>query len=197
MPARGIESLATAKALEDLGKISLGATESSSPIYLSDIAAVRLGPDIRRGVADWNGQGETVGGIVVMRFGENARTTIENVRNKLADLEKGLPPGVAIDVGYDRGDLIDRAADTLKHTQIIADAAREVGPSLFFALLIIVVSFLPIFVLHHGTVDLPGDLLYCQEYIALQAVPGRCQTPQLLELNTFSAASRSFAKGRE
>jgi Cu(I)/Ag(I) efflux system membrane protein CusA/SilA len=244
---KSLDELRTEQALRDLREISLGAGPSGSPIYLADVADVRTGPDIRRGVADWNGDGETVGGVIVMRFGENARTTIEAVKTKLADLEKGLPPGVALQVAYDRSDLIDRAVHTLSHTlieeitvvglvcilfllharselvavfvvptgvlasillmhilginanvmslggiaiaigvmvdssiimvenshkhldreeerlhalhavgkpgtprpraDIIAEAAREVGPSLFFALLIITVSFLPIFVL--------------------------------------------------
>ncbi|MEX0777274.1 MAG: efflux RND transporter permease subunit [Phycisphaeraceae bacterium] len=244
---KSIGELRTNKALSELRQVALGVSGTGSPIYLGDVAEVRIGPDIRRGVADWNGQGETVGGIIVMRFGENARTTIHSVKTKLAELEKGLPPGVGIEIAYDRSDLIDRAVQTLSHTLIeeiivvglvcilfllharselvavfvvptgvlasillmrllginanvmslggiaiaigvmvdssiimvenshkhldreeerlhelakagqtaeprprttvIAEAAKEVGPSLFFALLIITVSFLPIFVL--------------------------------------------------
>ncbi len=236
------------KVMAQLRKISLGASEDGTPIYLRDVAQVREAPDIREGVLDWNGRGETVGGIVVMRFGQNALTVIDAVKAKLAELEKGLPPGVAIRTAYDRSALIERAVHTLreslveeitvvglvcilfllharselvavfvvptgvltsilvmklvginanimslggiaiaigvmvdssiimvenshKHldreeerqhhlaaaglpveprprTEIIAEAAKEVGPSLFFALLIIVVSFLPIFVLN-------------------------------------------------
>ncbi len=229
------------RVLEELRTIALGATPSGAPIYLSDVARVQVGPDIRRGIAEWNGEGETVGGIVIMRFGENAQRTIDRVREKLGDLEKGLPPGVAIEVAYDRSDLIGRAVSTLTHTlieeivvvslvivlfllharsafvaafvlptgvlaalgvmylfginanimslggiaisigvmvdssivmvenahkhlehentrvaqglparpriDIMSEAAREVGPTLFFSLLIITVSFLPIFVL--------------------------------------------------
>ncbi len=75
-----------------------------------------MGPEIRRGVAEWNGEGEAVGGIIVMRFGENALTTIERVQGKLTELEKGLPPGVGIEVGYDRSDLIRRAMQTVSKT---------------------------------------------------------------------------------
>ncbi len=236
-----VEDVRSQRALEDLRGIALGVNDSGSPIRLADVAEVRLGPDIRRGIAEWNGEGEVVGGIVIMRFGENAKRTIENVRGRLAELERGLPPGVAIEIAYDRSDLIERAVETLRHTlteevlvvavvcilfllharsalvaafvlptgvlatltimnlvginanimslggiaisigvmvdssiimvenahkflelerhrvaggapprprlEVIGDAAKEVGPSLFFALLVIVVSFLPIFVL--------------------------------------------------
>jgi Cu(I)/Ag(I) efflux system membrane protein CusA/SilA len=102
--------------LEQLRKVSLGATLEGQPIYLADVAVLRIGPDIRRGVAEWNGEGEVAAGIIVMRFRENARATIDRVRAKLAELEQGLPPGVALDVGYDRSNLINRAIDTLSHT---------------------------------------------------------------------------------
>jgi len=236
-----IEDLRTDRALRELGIIALAADEKGRPVYLSDVADIRIGPEIRRGIADWNGEGESVGAVVIMRFGENARDTIARVRDKLDDLETGLPAGVAIRTGYDRSDLIDRAVETLNHTlieeitivslvvmiflvharsalvamvvlpmgvlsallimrvigvsanimslggiaisigvmvdsaiimvenahkhlerekdrvasggapaprsAIIAAAAKEVGPSLFFALLIITVSFLPVFAL--------------------------------------------------
>ncbi|MCB9581108.1 MAG: efflux RND transporter permease subunit [Polyangiaceae bacterium] len=238
---QSVEELRNEKVLAGLRTVSLGANEEGKPIYLKDVAEVRTGPDIRRGVADWNGGGETVGGVIIMRFGENARQTIDNVRAKLTDLERGLPPGVAIQPAYDRSDLIGRAVNTLTHTlieemvvvslvillfllharsalvavvvlpigvlgsfiamklfginanimslggialaigvmvdsaiimvenahkhldheaerlkqggvprsrvEIIAEAAAETGPTLFFSLLIITVSFLPIFVL--------------------------------------------------
>ncbi len=242
-----VGELRTQKVLADLAKVSVGVSSTGSPIYLADLTNIGIGPDIREGVVDWNGNGETVGGVIVMRFGQNARTTIQGVKTRLADLEKGLPPGVGIETAYDRSDLIERAVHTLGHTlieeiivvglvcilfllharselvavfvvptgvlssillmkllginanvmslggiaiaigvmvdssiimvenshkhldreeerlhalekagkpavprprtAIIAEAAKEVGPSLFFALLIIVVSFLPIFVL--------------------------------------------------
>ncbi|MEO8268484.1 MAG: efflux RND transporter permease subunit, partial [Aureliella sp.] len=99
-----------------LRKTSLGATAEGSPIYLRDVADIRIGPDIRRGIAEWNGEGETVGAIVIMRYGENARDTIGRVKKKLAELEQGLPPGVSVEVGYDRSDLIKRATETLTGT---------------------------------------------------------------------------------
>jgi len=231
----------TDKVLEDLRQIALSATPAGTPVYLGDVADIAIGPDLRRGVAEWNGRGETVGGVIVMRFGENARDTIEGVRDRLIELERGLPPGVAVEVAYDRSDLIERAVETVTgtlieeilvvglvilvfllharsalvaacvlpagvlltltvmyalglnanimslggiaisigvmvdssivmvenahkhlereherrrsgepprpHAAVIADAAAEVGPTLFFSLLVIMVSFLPIFVL--------------------------------------------------
>jgi Cu(I)/Ag(I) efflux system membrane protein CusA/SilA len=113
---RSIEQLRTERALEELGRIALRTSDLGSPIYLADVAEIRIGPEIRRGVAEWNGEGEVVSGTVVMRFGENAQRTIERVRHKLADLEQGLPPGVAVLVAYDRSDLIERAVETVYHT---------------------------------------------------------------------------------
>jgi Cu(I)/Ag(I) efflux system membrane protein CusA/SilA len=261
---RSPEDVRTEKVIEDLRKISLGAGADGSPIYLRDVADVRLGSEMRRGVLDWNGEGEAAGGIVVMRFGENARTTIEKVKARMLEAEHGLPPGVGIEAGYDRSDLIDRSIATLtdtlieeitvvalicilfllharselvavfvvptgvlvsilimhlfginanvmslggiaiaigvmvdssivmvenshKHldreeerlaalrakgltavprprTEIIAEAAKEVGPSLFFALLIIVVSFLPIFVLGEQEGRLFRPLAYTKTF---------------------------------
>ncbi|MEE9404026.1 MAG: efflux RND transporter permease subunit [Algisphaera sp.] len=106
----------TPAVLSDLRQIALSATANGTPVYLRDVAQVTLGPDIRRGVAEWNGRGETVGGVVLMRFGENARDTIDRVRKRLSELEQGLPPGVAIEVAYDRSDLIERAVSTVAHT---------------------------------------------------------------------------------
>jgi Cu(I)/Ag(I) efflux system membrane protein CusA/SilA len=239
--ALGLERQRTLTTIGDLRSISLGATANGTPIYLRDVAQVAVGPDIRQGITEWNGEGEGVGGIIVMRFGENARTTINSVRNRLAELEKTLPPGVEIVTAYDRSDLIDRSIETLSHAlgeemlivalvtilfliharsalvavvvlptgvvgslllmhllglnanimslggiaiaigvmvdssiimvenahdhllrekkrvegggeprqhkEVIAEAATEVGPSLFFSLLIITVSFIPVFAL--------------------------------------------------
>ncbi|QNN25360.1 efflux RND transporter permease subunit [Planctomycetales bacterium ZRK34] len=113
-----IEEVRSERALEQLGTIALGVSDQGKPIYLRDVAEVRLGPEIRRGIVEWNGEGEVVGGVIVMRFGENARDTIQNVRTKLGELENGLPPGVAIRTAYDRSDLIDRAVQTVTHTLI-------------------------------------------------------------------------------
>ncbi len=88
---------------------------TGTPILVRQVAQVTLGPDIRRGVADLDGEGDTVGGIVVMRQGENALAVIERVRARLAELRPTLPPGVEIVTTYDRSDLIHRAIDTLLH----------------------------------------------------------------------------------
>jgi len=259
-----VEEARSERVLEELSLISLGADQDGTPIYLRDVGEVRLGPEIRRGVIEWNGEGEAVGGIVVLRYAENARDTIERVQEKLAVLARGLPPGVGIEVGYDRSDLIDRAVHTLtgtlieeitvvalvcilfllharselvavfvvptgvlasivlmhllginanimslggiaiaigvmvdssivmvenahKHldreeerlraleaagkparprprTAVIADAAKEVGPSLFFSLLIITVSFVPVFVLGEQSGRLFKPLAYTKTF---------------------------------
>ena len=258
--ARGqrLEPLRTARALDDLRAVSLATTPSGVPVTLADVADVRVGPEARRGVADWDGLGEVVGGIVVMRHEENARATIARVKARLAELEPSLPPGVAVVTAYDRSGLIDRAAATLtatlleemlvvtlvvllfllharsalvaafvlpsgvlasllamhlldlnanimalggialaigvmvdsaivmvenahKHLEleharvaagaaprpraaVITDAAREVGPSLFFSLLIITVSFLPVFALGEQSGRLFKPLAYTKTF---------------------------------
>ena len=235
------------QSLEDLGRIAVSVDDKGTPILLKDVATLQIGPELRRGILEWNGQGEAVGGIVVMRYGENAREVIQRVKEKLADLEKGLPEGVKIVTGYDRAALIERAVDTLKtklteemivvalvcivfllhlrsafvavftlpvgilmsflimypfginanimslggiaiaigvmvdaaivmvenahkhlerdrgkksHTQIIMEASKEVGPALFFSLLIITVSFLPVFSLMEQSGRLFRPLAY-------------------------------------
>ncbi len=104
-----------AGAVEDFEKIVVMATPNGVPVLLRDLARVELGPDIRRGVSDLDGQGDAVGGIVVMRHGENALNVIKAVKERLKDVEHGLPSGVRIVTTYDRADLIERALDTLKH----------------------------------------------------------------------------------
>ncbi|MCJ7816196.1 MAG: CusA/CzcA family heavy metal efflux RND transporter, partial [Xanthomonadales bacterium] len=106
------------KSKEDLGAIPLGMNAQGTPIRLADVADIRLGPQMRRGIAELNGEGEVVGGIIVMRFGENARKTINGVKEKLAELRKSLPEGVEIVETYDRSTLIDRAVETLQHKLI-------------------------------------------------------------------------------
>ena len=227
--------------IEDLNQIPVDVDAKGTPIRLEDVANVHLGPELRRGVVELNGEGEVAGGVVVMRYGENALATIEGVRRKLEELKKGLPKGIEIVTVYDRGNLIERAVDNLKEKLIeesivvslitilflfharsalvailslpvgiliafiimrwqginanimslggiaiaigamidgaivmienahkhiealgeekgstlhmherweaVAEAAREVGPALFFSLLIITVSFLPVFTL--------------------------------------------------
>ncbi|MGI1679033.1 MAG: efflux RND transporter permease subunit [Cellvibrionaceae bacterium] len=101
------------KSVNDLENVSLGVNESGTPISLGDVADIGLGPQMRRGIAELNGDGEVVGGIVVMRFGENAQTTINAVKMKLEELKKGLPEGVEIIPVYDRSGLIERAVGNL------------------------------------------------------------------------------------
>ncbi len=213
----------------------VGTDGQGTPILVRDLAEVDIGPEMRRGVAELDGQGEAVGGIVVMRFGDNALQTIENVKRKLESLQAGLPEGVRSRPVYDRSGLIERAVSTLKeklieesivvalvtalflfhlpsalvaiftlpvailmafivmhlqginanimslggiaiaigamvdaaiimienahkhlerdqgkkpHWEIILDSAKEVGPTLFYSLLVITVSFVPVFALH-------------------------------------------------
>jgi Cu(I)/Ag(I) efflux system membrane protein CusA/SilA len=103
------------KSVEDLSAIPLGMNAQGTPIRLADVADIRLGPQMRRGIAELDGEGEVVGGIIVMRFGENARKTITGVKEKLSELEKSLPDGVEIVEAYDRSSLIERAVVNLQH----------------------------------------------------------------------------------
>jgi len=109
-----IRGLGYLKSLEDIDDVVVAATEEGTPVRVSDIGEVRLAPEVRRGVADLNGRGDAVGGIVVMRFGENALATIERVKTKLAEIQDGLPEGMIIRSVYDRSDLILHAISTLK-----------------------------------------------------------------------------------
>ncbi len=245
--------------LDDLRRIPLGVNDRGTPILLKDVAEVRIGPQMRRGIAELDGEGEVVGGIIVMRFGENALTTIEGVKRKLKELQAGLPEGVEIVETYDRSQLIERAVDTLngklleeflvvalvcavflfhlrsalvaiislpigilaafvimhaqginanimslggiaiaigamvdaaivmienvhKHIEkepltdenrwrIMREATREVGPPLFFSLLIITLSFLPVFTLEAQEGRLFAPLAFTKTY-AMAAAAG-------------------------
>ena len=231
-----IRGLGYLKSLDDLGNVPVMA-KNGIPVLIKDLGTISFGPDIREGVAEWNGEGETVGGIVVMRYGLNALTVIDGVKKKLAEIKSSLPPGVEVVSGYDRAGLIRASINTLKRSlieeaiivslvitvflfhfrsalipiltlpialaisfipmyylnvssnimslgglalaigvlvdaaivmvengyrrlserqahaseperlHILIDAAKQVGPALFFSLLIIVVSFLPVFLL--------------------------------------------------
>ena len=244
---------------EDLANIPLGVNEQGTPLVLSDVAEIRIGPQMRRGIAELDGEGEVVGGVIVMRWGENASRTIDLVKARLAELERSLPDGVEIVVTYDRSDLIDRAVDTLqgklveeflvvalvcavflfhirssaviffslpvgilvafivmhlqginanimslggiaiaigamvdaaivmienahKHIEkepltdenrwrIMQEAATEVGPPLFFSLLIITLSFLPVFTLEAQEGRLFAPLAFTKTY-AMAAAAG-------------------------
>lgn len=236
----------------DLNSIPLGVSESGVPLRLSDVADINLGPQMRRGIAELNGEGETVGAVVVMRFGENAQKTIDGVKAKLESLKQGLPDGVEIITVYDRSGLIENAVDNLWHKlleelvmvglvclifllhlrsslvaiislpigilaafvimyfqglnanimslggiaiaigamidgaivlienlhkhlgrqqvtkenrwQIVADSAAEVGPALFFSLLIITVSFIPVFTLEAQEGRMFSPLAFTKTY---------------------------------
>lgn len=102
--------------LEDLELAPLKVTGDGTPVYVKDVAEVKLGPDIRRGIAELDGRGEVVGGVVIMRYGENALDVIQAVKKRLAEVEKSLPEGVEVVVTYDRSGLIEASIDTLKKT---------------------------------------------------------------------------------
>jgi Cu(I)/Ag(I) efflux system membrane protein CusA/SilA len=108
-----VRGLGYFKSLQDLANIPVG-THNGVPVLVSDLGTVAFGPDIRRGVADWNGEDETVGGIVVMRFGQNALTVINGIKQKIAEVQRSLLPGVEIVSGYDRSGLIHKSIETLQ-----------------------------------------------------------------------------------
>jgi Cu(I)/Ag(I) efflux system membrane protein CusA/SilA len=236
----------------DLEKIPLGMNDKGTPVRLKDIAEIRLGPQLRRGIAELNGEGEVVGAVVIMRYGENARTTITGVKERLAELQDSLPEGVEVIETYNRSALIERSIETLKtklveeflvvvlvcilflfhfrsslviiislpvgiiiaflimrfqglnanimslggiaiaigamvdaaivmietvhkkmeqddydpkkHWAVIAEAATEVGPPLFFSLLIITLSFLPVFTLQAQEGRMFAPLAFTKTY---------------------------------
>jgi len=107
------------RSVADVGSIVVGTNrEGGTPILVKHLGTVVLGPDIRRGTAELDGEGETVGAIVIMRFGENALKVIERIRVKLKEIEPNLPPGVKIVTTYDRAELIERSIETLKGTLV-------------------------------------------------------------------------------
>ncbi len=246
-----VRGLGYIKSVKDVENIPLGVDEHGTPVLVKNVARVHLGPELRRGLAEWNGEGEIVGGIVVMRYGENALKTIKAVKAKLEDLKKGLPEGVTLHTAYDRSGLIERAIENLKgklleeslivalvtivfllhfrsslvailtlplgiliafivmraqdinanimslggiaiaigamvdaaivmienahkhlerdrskkdHWAIILDASKEVGPALFYSLLIITLSFLPVFSLQAQEGRLFKPLAYTKTY---------------------------------
>jgi Cu(I)/Ag(I) efflux system membrane protein CusA/SilA len=132
--------------VQDLGALERVAIRSSGPqgipILVRDVGSVRYGPDIRRGLLEWNGEGETVGAVVVMRYGENALDVIERVRRKIDDLKPGLPAGVEVEIAYDRSALIGRSIDTLK--QALIEEAITVSLVLILFLLHFRSALLPI-----------------------------------------------------
>jgi Cu(I)/Ag(I) efflux system membrane protein CusA/SilA len=128
-----VRGLGYLRSTEDLENVPM-ATKNGTPVLLRDLASVTFGPDIRRGVAEWNGEGETAGGIIVMRYGMNALRVIDGVKNKLEEIKASLPPGVEIVSGYDRSNLIQASIATLQR-----DLLEEV----------IIVSFVTIAFLFH------------------------------------------------
>jgi Cu(I)/Ag(I) efflux system membrane protein CusA/SilA len=246
-----VRGLGLIKSIEDIKNVVIGVDGNGTPVTVRDVAHVHLGPELRRGIAELDGEGEVAGGIIVMRYGENALEVIENVKAKIENLKAGLPVGVEIQTVYDRSGLIERAIETLteklieesivvalicvvfllhfrsalvaivslpigiliafivmsfqginanimslggiaiaigamidaaivmienahKHIehdgetkdrwQIIIDAASEVGPSLFFSLLIITVSFMPVFTLEAQEGRLFSPLAFTKTY---------------------------------
>ena len=105
------------KTLDDFRAVPIRTAAGGIPVSLGDVATVQVGPDMRRGIAELNGEGEVAGGVIVMRQGKNAREVIEGVRTKLAELKASLPPGVEIVTTYDRSGLIDRAVEMLICTE--------------------------------------------------------------------------------
>ncbi len=102
------------KSLDDFRNIPIITSETGVPVLLKDVARIQIGPEMRRGIAELNGEGEVAGGVIIMRSGKNALETIEAVKAKLEQLKPGLPPGVEIITTYDRSDLINRAVDNLR-----------------------------------------------------------------------------------
>ncbi len=130
-----VRGLGYIRSIDDLNTVPVGVDDNGTPIRLRDIANVQIGPELRRGVVDLNGEGEVAGGVVIMRFGENALSTIQAVRAKLEELKTGLPDGVEIVPVYDRGDLIERAVASL-NTSLLQE--------------LIIVSFVVILFLLHA-----------------------------------------------
>ncbi len=263
------------RGLEDLAKVPVGLGDNGTPVRLGDVATLQVAGEARRGVGEWNGEGEAVGAVVISRFGENAYKVIRDVKRRLFELEDGLPPGVAVRASYDRSALIERAVGTLrkgvteelivvaaicvlflahlpsafvsivvlpigllasilvmnllginanimslgglalaigvmvdsgvvmienahKHAEreeervargeaarpraeVVLEAAKEVGPSLFFSLLVITVSFLPIFVLGEQSGRLFKPLAYTKTFaIVAGAILGVTVVPVLM-----------------
>jgi copper/silver efflux system protein len=154
-----IRGLGYLKSLDDLENVPV-ATKNGTPVLIRDLGTVTFGPDIRRGAADWNGEGETVGGIVVMRFGMNALDVINGVKKKVAEIAPSLPPGIEIRSGYDRSGLIDASIHTLQR-DLLEEAVIVSLVTIMFLFhfrsalipiltipIAIVASFIPMYYLH-------------------------------------------------
>ncbi|MFZ4832195.1 efflux RND transporter permease subunit [Rouxiella sp. Mn2063] len=135
---------------EDFRQVVIRSDANGTPVLLGDVARIQIGPEIRRGVAELNGQGEVAGGVVIMRSGKNALATIEGVKEKLAELKKSLPAGVEVVTTYDRSKLIDRAVDNLTDKLIEEFVAVAVICALFlfhFRSALVAILALPVGVL--------------------------------------------------
>lgn len=145
-----VRGLGYIKSPQEVEKIVVGADKNGVPIYVKNIGTVQMGGEIRRGLLDKNGDGEVVGGIVVMRYQENAQAVINRVKEKIKQISKGLPPGVEIKVAYDRSDLIQRSVNTLKHTLIEESIIVSVVIFIFlfhFRSALVIIASIPIAVL--------------------------------------------------
>jgi Cu(I)/Ag(I) efflux system membrane protein CusA/SilA len=136
------------KKKSDIADIPLKVNSDGTPVYVKDVATVSIGPDMRRGVAELDGKGETVGGIVVMRYGENALKVIDAVKQRLDEVRKGLPPGVKLVVTYDRSGLIRKSIETLRHT--LMEEMLVVSIIIFLFLLHVRSALVPILTLPIG-----------------------------------------------
>ncbi|QDU63013.1 Cation efflux system protein CusA [Planctomycetes bacterium Pan216] len=143
--------------LADLGAIAIGTQQDGSPIFLRDIARIQIGPALRRGIAEWNGKGQVVAAVVLMRYQENAYAVIQSVKEKLDQLRVGLPPGVDVKTSYDRSALIERAVATLQRKLI--EEVTVVAIIIMIFLLHFRSSVVAIFVLPMGVL---GSLLIMQ-----------------------------------
>ena len=136
--------------VEDLRRVPLRVSDAGAPVYLEDVATVQIGPDMRRGLVELDGEGEVVGGIVVMRYGENALRVVGAVKARLAELQAGLPQGVEVLVTYDRSELIEASIDTLRRTLI--EEMAIVSFVIFVFLLHVRSALIPILTIPVGVV---------------------------------------------
>ncbi|MBU4236850.1 MAG: efflux RND transporter permease subunit, partial [Proteobacteria bacterium] len=153
-----VRGLGYIKSVADIEQVVVSTDRAGTPILVKDLAEVGIGPELRRGATELDGKGETVGGIVVMRYGENALAVIENVKKKLVSLQAGLPEGVRIKAVYDRSGLIERAVDNLKEKLIEESIVVALVtalflfhlPSAFVAIFTLPVAILMAFIVMHA-----------------------------------------------
>jgi Cu(I)/Ag(I) efflux system membrane protein CusA/SilA len=153
-----VRGLGYIQSIKDIEQVVLGTDRQGTPILVRDLAQVSIGPELRRGAAELDGKGETVGGIIVMRYGENALAVIDNVKRKLESLKAGLPEGVRIKTVYDRAGLIQRAVSTLKEKLVEESIVVAIVTALFLyhipsalvAILTLPVAILIAFIVMHA-----------------------------------------------